>query len=278
MYWIYILIAVLIILIICCAIEYKRICFKQQKLLQQKILALQEIYEQQTQDLYNEQKQVQQNFEAYKNHLEEEINYKEEQLKTAIDTSNNILAKLDNEIKNNEEIISQQKKTIDIINEGINAEKQNQQQIDFYRICLTNEQKEDMDTILSIRNKLNDTSLVNKFIYDVYVSKAADAMLKRVIHGEVITGIYKITRLQTGEIYIGQAVDIKKRWQGHIKTACGCGQLASSLLHTTMAQDGVDQFKFEIVEKTTKNKLTEREKFWIDFYNSKNFGLNMRVG
>jgi hypothetical protein len=27
-----------------------------------------------------------------------------------------------------------------------------------------------------------------------------------------------------------------------------------------------------------KEKLTEREKYWINFYNSKNYGLNEREG
>jgi len=31
------------------------------------------------------------------------------------------------------------------------------------------------------------------------------------------SGIYKITNLITGKSYIGQAIDINKRWQGHRK-------------------------------------------------------------
>jgi len=37
-------------------------------------------------------------------------------------------------------------------------------------------------------------------------------MVKRVLNGEAPSGIYKITRLKTGEIYIGKSTDVKARW------------------------------------------------------------------
>ena len=41
-----------------------------------------------------------------------------------------------------------------------------------------------------------------QLIYEVYCSKEAQAMIKRVLNNEQPSGIYKITRLKTGEIYI----------------------------------------------------------------------------
>jgi hypothetical protein len=49
----------------------------------------------------------------------------------------------------------------------------------------------------------------------------------------------------------------------------GAGTIAHSILHTTMAKDGLENFTFELVEEVSKDKLTEREKYWIDFYGSK---------
>lgn len=34
----------------------------------------------------------------------------------------------------------------------------------------------------------------------------------------------------------------------------------------------------ELLEEVEKDKLTEREKYWIDFYNSTTYGLNERRG
>lgn len=45
-----------------------------------------------------------------------------------------------------------------------------------------------------------------------------------------------------------------------------------------MEKDGVQNFTFELLEEVPKDKLTEREKYWINFYDSKSYGLNMREG
>ena len=38
------------------------------------------------------------------------------------------------------------------------------------------------------------------------------------------------------------------------------------------------KYLMELIEEVPKDKLTEREKYWIDFYNSKKYGLNEREG
>jgi hypothetical protein len=45
-----------------------------------------------------------------------------------------------------------------------------------------------------------------------------------------------------------------------------------------MQKDGLENFTFELVEEVPKDKLTEREKYWINFYGSKEYGLNERNG
>ena len=37
-------------------------------------------------------------------------------------------------------------------------------------------------------------------------------------------------------------------------------------------------FTFEILEEVPRNKLDERELYWIDFYGTKDFGLNTTKG
>jgi group I intron endonuclease len=119
---------------------------------------------------------------------------------------------------------------------------------------------------------------LDKLIYDVYISKQVTEMVKRVLKGAAPSGIYKITRLKTGEIYIGKSTDVKKRWTEHCKTAYGVGTIAHSVLHTTIKKDGIENFTFELLEEVPKDKLTEREKYWITFYDSKSYGLNERNG
>jgi hypothetical protein len=45
-----------------------------------------------------------------------------------------------------------------------------------------------------------------------------------------------------------------------------------------MQRDGIQNFTFELIEEVPKDKLTEREKYWITFYGSKEYGLNEKVG
>ena len=45
-----------------------------------------------------------------------------------------------------------------------------------------------------------------------------------------------------------------------------------------MRKYGVEQFSFEIIEKCNESLLKEREKYWIDYYNSVNTGYNLTLG
>jgi len=45
-----------------------------------------------------------------------------------------------------------------------------------------------------------------------------------------------------------------------------------------MQHDKVWNFTFELVEACDKTKLNEREKFWINTYNSNKVGLNSTAG
>lgn len=165
-----------------------------------------------------------------------------------------------------------------VINEEILRKRQLEEQQDFFRVVLSESSLSDMQILLSIREKLISRENLDKLIYDAYISKSVTEMIKRVLNGKAPSGIYKITRLKTGEIYIGKSTDVKKRWSEHCKTAYGVGTIAHSILHTTIKKDGIENFTFELLEEVPKDKLTEREKYWISFYDSKNYGMNMREG
>ena len=166
----------------------------------------------------------------------------------------------------------------DVINQEILRARAIEEQQDFYRVQLPDSSKHDLEILQSIRKELTKVDILDKLIYDNYVKKPVDEMVKRVLKGENPSGIYKITRLKTGEIYIGKSVNIKDRWVQHAKSCYHCGTISHSILHTTLEKDGIEQFTWEVLEQVPKDKLSEREKYWIEFYDSKNFGLNERQG
>lgn len=96
-------------------------------------------------------------------------------------------------------------------------------------------------------------------------------------HQRKVCGIYKITNNITNEVYIGQSVNIKRRWQEHLlhgrKQDC-----KNSELYNAMRTYGIENFSFEIIEECRKEKLNEREKYYIAYYDSYNNGYNMQIG
>ena len=103
-------------------------------------------------------------------------------------------------------------------------------------------------------------------------------MIKRVLAGrDNVSGIYKVTNKQTGEAYIGRSSNISTRWQNHCKTAIGLDRAASSTFHNRLAKDGIWNYTWEVLEEVPKEKLPEREIFYIDLYGTKQ-QLNMKAG
>ena len=85
-------------------------------------------------------------------------------------------------------------------------------------------------------------------------------------------GIYKITYKRSNQVYIGQSVDIYRRWKQHIFR-----DEYNSSFHSLL-QSEPQNFIFEIVEECLPSELSEKEKFWIKHYNSKNKGFNLTSG
>lgn len=163
------------------------------------------------------------------------------------------------------------------INEAILREKEIKEKEDFYRIMLTENDLSDMKILEEIAPRMKNRDIIPKLIWDTILRRPALEMIKRVTGGKEISGIYKITYIKTGESYIGKTTDIKTRWQNHCKTAIGLEAAASSTFHTRLAADGIENYTWEIIEKVPKEKLGEREKYWIDFYGTDS-QLNMRKG
>lgn len=76
-----------------------------------------------------------------------------------------------------------------------------------------------------------------------------------------ISGVYKITNLETNDCYVGSSKDIKKRWANH-KCPSQWKYKPNSKLYIDFQKYGLDKFIFEIVEET--DNLKEREQYWID--------------
>lgn len=90
-----------------------------------------------------------------------------------------------------------------------------------------------------------------------------------------ICGIYKITS-PTGRVYIGQSVDIYRRWNSHRSMVAN---KEIPILHNSMKKYGVKRHKFEIIARCAEDELNDYEKFFIDLYDATGEkGMNVKGG
>lgn len=78
-------------------------------------------------------------------------------------------------------------------------------------------------------------------------------------------GIYKITNKLNGHSYIGQSVDIERRWKDHILNAKRCKNADYNYpLQKAIRKYGVENFNFEILKLCEKSELLKYETFYYD--------------
>lgn len=93
------------------------------------------------------------------------------------------------------------------------------------------------------------------------------------------TGIYKIQNLINGHVYIGQAVNINRRWTDEKRDAFNPNDKAYNYpISRAFRKYGIENFSFEIIEECEVSNLNERERYWVTHYNSFFEGYNQTLG
>ena len=209
--------------------------------------------------------------------LEEEFQSKKAEIEFEIEETYDDAAEAALEYCDILETLEDFRKRREVVNQQILREKQIQEEKDYYRICLSQNDIEDLQIIKDIEHKFNNKEVLHKAAFDCYVRRPLSEMEKRVLGNKEPSGIYIITYIPTGEIYIGKSVNIHTRWQAHCKTAMGLDGVAKTSLHTKMAEKGIWNFTFQVLEEVPKEKLSEREKYWINLYGATSL-LNQKQG
>lgn len=81
------------------------------------------------------------------------------------------------------------------------------------------------------------------------------------------SGIYKIMNIVNNKIYVGSAVDLRKRKSQHFSNLKN-NKHVNKHLQSSYNKHGLENFKFEILEYVKdKEMLIEREQYYIDTLN-----------
>ena len=147
---------------------------------------------------------------------------------------------------------------------------------DFYRIQLSEIDVDEIKTLRSIEHLLRDKEPLNKIIWKCYYEKPTTDLIGRVIGAGMHTGIYKITEIETGKCYVGQAANLADRWKQHIKRGVGADTPTRNKLYPAMNAAGPENFTFEVIEECSRSLLDEREDYWQDYFKAKEFGYSIK--
>lgn len=156
---------------------------------------------------------------------------------------------------------------------ALNKQKE-QEEIDFFRIQLSPQDVKEVAKLKEIASELRNPEPLNKVIWKVYYQTPTGEMIKRVLGTGIKCGIYKITHIDSEKSYIGQSVNIAERYKQHIRRGLGADPITRNKLYPAMNSLGPENFTFSLLEECPREQLNDREKFWINYYQTYDFGYN----
>lgn len=148
----------------------------------------------------------------------------------------------------------------------------------FYSVQLTKTELNDVKTLRDIEYKLNNPRILRMLIWTTFYRDQMNLVCTHVLGPSITTGIYKITNQLNDMCYVGQSVDVAKRWKDHAKCGLGIDAPVGNLLYKAMQEDGLENFTFELLEECKQSELNEKEKYFIGLYQADKFGYNKTGG
>ena len=232
--------------------------------------------------LNNQKEMSEKAFDSYYSMLENQYDKAEEEYyseKSALEEAySNLQFKLMNEIDGVRAELDKIRATRAAAIQAQIKENEIAEKSTFYCLSIPELELKDVAILETIKPKLNNQRILSMLIWQTFYRTPMTDLCNRVVGKEVKTGIYKITNQLTKECYIGQAVDIASRWKDHAKCGLGIDTPAKNKLYKAMIEYGITNFSWEILEECERANLDEKEKFFIELYQSKEFGYNSQAG
>lgn len=141
--------------------------------------------------------------------------------------------------------------------------------------------QDDIEYLLNnVVKHLINPDILFKLIWSEFIQKPTNEMLDYILPQKDCPGIYKITNDRNKKSYIGRSTSVRKRLTDHVKSAVGISTIANQKIHDIMREEGIWNFTFELIEECEKDQLSEREKYYIDFFQTADttYGYNQKAG
>ena len=165
------------------------------------------------------------------------------------------------------------------INEEIRKQEEKEKYNETHSVQLTDNEKEDIHFLLSLEERLHNKQALYKLVWSTYLQQAYKNTFHNILgNRDPRNVIYCIENINTGKKYIGKtSAEVSKRWTEHIKTSLNIGSIKTTNIHKALYNHW-DEFIFYILAETEKEKLSEMEKYYINFYESDKYGYNIKAG
>ena len=123
--------------------------------------------------------------------------------------------------------------------EAARKEKEIEENFQFYSLSIESKDRNDIQTLERVKKELNNPRILSMLIWQTFFKDKMNELCNNVLGTKTITGIYKITNQETKECYIGQSVDIGKRFKDHAKCGLDIDRPQGNKLYQSMIDYGL---------------------------------------
>ena len=157
-------------------------------------------------------------------------------------------------------------------------QKEMEDKKDDYRLLPSQVDLSDIKKLQKVKLELAKPRILSMLIWQTYWQPLAKTKFPIILKDKTKMGIYKITNIETNECYIGQAVDIYKRWNQHCKAGLGIDTPVGNKLYKAIQEYGLQNFAFELIIQCSQEDLNEKERYFISLYQADTYGYNGNIG
>ena len=188
------------------------------------------------------------------------------------------MAQLKSNLQSTQDELDKLKATRAAAHEALLKEQEVKENKDNYRLLPSQADLADARRLEIVKRELNKPRILSMLIWKTYYQPIAQKQFPTILQAKTKMGIYKITNIITDECYIGQAVDIYKRWNDHCKCGLGIDTPPGNKLYKSMQEYGLENFTFELLTECKQSELNEKEKYFIELYQANIYGMNSTGG